>query len=178
MLIYETLKKDHQHLLGLINQLNTFEEHDDRRKSLIKEIRDEMVPHSRAEEAVFYNPLRTATAAQHVVRHSFQDHIEAESLLKALQAEDMVHMDWKKTAQKLKAALEHHIYEEENIVFELAKQVFTDEQATRISDAFEKMKPQIREEGFMGTALDLIENLMPPRFTKAVLGKKPNDIHP
>ena len=72
MLIYETLKKDHQHLLGLINQLNTIEEHDDRRKGLIKEIRDEIIPHSRAEEAVFYNPLRTATAAQHVVRHSFQ----------------------------------------------------------------------------------------------------------
>ena len=178
MLIYETLKKDHETLKNLLNQLLELTEHDSRRKDLIKQIRDEFIPHARAEEAVFYNPLRSVAPAKEAVRHSYQDHIEAESLLKTLQAKEKIDMNWKKTAHNLKVAVEHHIQEEETTIFSFAKQVFSEQEASQISEAFEKMKPQIKEEGFMGTTLDLIENLMPPRFSKTILGKKSKDIHP
>jgi len=166
MLIYEVLRKDHAKVRMLLTELLLLEDKSDRRKDLIQEIRDEWIPHARAEEAVFYNSLRSLDAAKDIVMHSYQEHIEVEAMLKMLQAKDKVSMDWKKTAQKLKNALEHHIQDEEGRIFNVAQQLLTRDEAEQMARAFERMKPEIREEGFIGTTMDLIGNLMPPRFTK------------
>lgn len=172
MQIYESLKKDHRKVKELLNDLLSLAEEDsEARADLIDEIRDELIPHARAEESVFYNSLREVDAAKDTVRHSYKEHVEAEILLKTLQAKDKINGDWKKTAMKLKEALEHHIQEEEERIFPVAQQVFSPEEAVQFGEAFEKMKPIIREQGFMGTTMDLIANLMPPRFINA-LGEK------
>src|SRR5690349_8064424 len=106
MQIYEALKKDHEKVRSLLNQLLSLDEEDSSRHQLVEQIRDELVPHARAEEAVFYNALRSLDVAKDVVRHAYREHIEAESMLKTLQLKDKVNMDWKKTARKLKDALE------------------------------------------------------------------------
>ena len=167
MLIYEVLKKDHEKVKSLLNQLLMLDENSKNRKDLINEIKGELIPHARAEEAVFYNSLRSMNEAKDIVMHGYQEHVEAEGMLRLLQAKDIIDADWKATARKLKEALEHHISEEEGKIFNVAKQLFTDEEAKQIAQAFEKMKPDIKEEGFMGTTLDLVKNLMPPRFTKS-----------
>lgn len=167
MLIYEALKKDHEKVKSLLNELLMLDVEADGREDLINQIRDELIPHSRAEEAVFYNSLREIDAAKDIVMHGYQEHIMAETLLRTLQTKEMVNADWKATAQKLKDALEHHIAEEEGKIFNVAKELISEEEAMRFGEAFEAMKPEIKEEGFMGTTVDLIKNLMPPRFTKS-----------
>ena len=174
MLIYETLKKDHQTVKSLLNELTVLDEDSENRSDLIEKIRSELIPHARAEEAVFYNSLRAVPAAQDVVMHAYQEHIEAETLLKTLQLKDKIDADWKKTANKLKEALEHHISEEEGRVFTVAQEVFSAEEATQFNEAFEKMKEEVKDESFAGTTMDLIANLMPPRFMKAIRGDKAN----
>lgn len=169
MLIYETLKKDHDKVKSLLNELVMLGENDkDRSSQLIEEIKDELVPHSRAEESVFYNSIRAIDSAKDVVLHSFEEHMEAESLLRTLQAMDKINADWKNTAQKLKKAVEHHIQEEEGRVFNVAQQLFTQDEARMMSEAFEKLKPEVREEGFMRQTLDMVANIMPPRFAASL----------
>lgn len=167
MLIYEALKNDHKKVIELLNQLISLSSEDVEKHKLVKMIRDELIPHSRAEEMVFYNALRSLEGARDLVRHSYREHMEAETLLRSLQVRDKIDVEWKDTARKLKEAVEHHIKDEEERVIPGAQKHLQDEEATMMAAAFEKLKPQIREESFMGTTVDLVVNLMPPRFTSA-----------
>lgn len=168
MEIYEILHKDHEKIKLLLNDLINLDEDSEKKHVLIAQVRDELIPHSRAEETVFYNSLREMDQAKDIIMHSYKEHIKAEALLKTLQAKEKIDLDWKSTAKKLKEALEHHIQEEEEKIFSVAKLLFTDEEATQFAAAFEKMKPEIRKENFLGTTIDLIRNLMPPRFTSSL----------
>jgi hemerythrin-like domain-containing protein len=169
MRIYEALKKDHEGVKALLNRLVSLNESQNEEKSrLLSQIRDELIPHSRAEEAVFYNSLRLLDETKSLAMHGYREHMEAESLLRSLQAEDLVNADWKETALKLKQALEHHIEEEEGEIFSAAQRLLTDEEAIAINDAFQKMKPEIKEEGFMMNTLVMIKNMMPPRLSDAL----------
>lgn len=169
MLIYEALKKDHDKVRQLLNELISLDENDNNRHTaLIEEIRDELVPHARAEESVFYNSLRAIDSAKDIVMHGFEEHMEAETLLRTLQAKDKIDADWKATAQKLKKALEHHIQEEEGKIFNVAQQLFTQDEARMMAEAFEQLKPEVREEGFMRQTLDMVANVMPPRFAASL----------
>jgi hemerythrin-like domain-containing protein len=167
MLIYEALKNDHDKLKPLLKELVASAKADEgTRERIIQEIRDEIIPHSRAEEAVFYNSLREIDGTKELVVHGYAEHMEAETILRSLQAMEVVNADWTKLAKKLKEDLEHHISEEENEIFPAAKQVLAKEEAEMMAVAFEQMKPEVREGSFMQNTLDLIANVMPQRFSE------------
>lgn len=167
MAIYEALKKDHRKVEELLNELVMLEGKSERASELISEIRDEIIPHSRAEESVFYNSLRSLDQAKDIVMHGYKEHLEAEALLRMLQAKDTMNLDWKKTANDLRQAIKHHIDEEESTIFNVAQQLFTPEEADMMEEAFERLKPEIKEEGMVQTSIEMITNLMPQRFVPA-----------
>ncbi|MGE0632244.1 MAG: hemerythrin domain-containing protein [Pseudobdellovibrionaceae bacterium] len=169
MQIYESLKKDHNNIKSLLNRLVVLNEDEGEEKHrLIEQIRDELVPHARAEEAVLYNTLRSLNSAAEVVYDSYKEHIEAETLLRTLQVRDRVDAAWKENAQKLKKAVFAHIQDEEVRIFKIAKQLFTEEEALMMGEAFDALKPQIKSEGFVTTTVELVANMMPPRFSGAL----------
>jgi len=169
MQIYQALKNDHDKLKALLNQLVALNSQDDEKcEVLLEQIRDEFVPHSRAEESVFYNSLRSIETAKDLALHGFEEHMEAEALFRELQFKEITDLDWKKTAQSFKTAVEHHIQEEETKVFNAAKQLFTVQEAEMMAQAFQRLKPEVREGSFVQNTLDLIANLMPPRFAASM----------
>lgn len=165
MTIYDELKKDHELVKSLLDRLSEAETADARR-SLIAEIRDNLVPHSRAEEAVFYNTLRDLDESKDLVMHSYQEHLKAETLLRGLQVSEAVAMNWKSGVQKLKDDIAHHIQEEEGRVFTAARRIFSDEDARMLGKAFTELKPQIGA-GVLSSNVELMANLMPERFRKS-----------
>ncbi len=165
MTIYDALMKDHDKVQGLMDELCSLNEGDDKRRhALIDQIRDDLIPHSRAEETVFYNSMRALSSANDVVLHGFEEHMMAETLLRTLQVADKIDMGWKATAVKLRDALNHHIKEEEGKIFTIAKQMFTEEEAVMMAEAFEELKPEIKKQGLVKTTVDLVANLLPPRI--------------
>lgn len=167
MNIYDALKKDHVEVLDLMDELIALRD-DDYREVLLKEISDALIPHSRAEESVFYNTLRAVEAPKKEVFHGFKEHLEAEALLKTLMAKESLHMDWKKTATKLRDALAHHINEEETEIFSIAREAFTDEEADVMGEAFIELKPKVKNQTEIGKAADMVINLMPPRLASKI----------
>lgn len=165
MIIYEALKKDHEKVRGLLKQLIATEKSNTKAaKALVKEIRDELVPHSRAEEAVLYNSIRDTGLGKEVVAHSYGEHMKAETLLRSLQAMEAFDVNSVNTAKKLLQDLEHHIAEEEGRIFDAARQLFTAEEAEAMGEVFEKMKPEIKGESFLKTTFDMMVNMMPARL--------------
>jgi len=167
MQIYDVLKKDHQEVKALLTELVSLPDDSKGASALVDKIRDGLIPHSRAEEAVFYNSLREVPEANGKAWHGYEEHLEAETILRSLQVASKTGMGWKPLAQKLKTALDHHVAEEEGEFFSLARRALSDTEATQMAAAFQKMKPEIKEQGLMGTTIDLIANMMPTRFTEA-----------
>lgn len=169
MNIYEALKKDHEEVKALLNELVSLGEGDEgRRNDLISQIRDGLIPHSRAEEAVFYNAMRAMNSANDIVMHGYQEHVEAEALLRTLQVAGKIDTGWTAVAKKLREALVHHINEEEGKIFSVAKEMFSEEEAVQMAAAFEELKPEIQKEGLLGTTADLVANLLPARIVESL----------
>jgi len=178
MQIYEALKKDHEKVKILLTQLVGLDENADAaRENLLNQIRDELIPHARAEESVFYNSMRTMDLSRQVAMHGYKEHVEVEGLLRMLQIRDKIDMDWKDQARKLQQAVEHHILEEETTVFNVAKSVFTEQEAEMMGDSFERLKPEIREQGILKNTWDMVANLMPPRFKTTFQGLNKHPRH-
>lgn len=168
--IYSILKDDHENLKVILDELIKLDADDDYREVLVAQIKSELIPHSRAEEAVFYNSIRAVGSDNSKVMHSFKEHMEAETMLGALQVKEKTNLNWKETAIKLKEALEHHIQEEEGKIFSEAKSIFSNEEAEMMGKAFQKMKVDVKDHGFLKGSFDLIINLMPPRFVNQLKG--------
>lgn len=168
MEIYEALKKDHQEIKILLDELVTLKNDDDYRYVLIEEIRNLLIPHSRAEESVFYNTFRAIDADRKLVFHGFQEHLEAEALLRTLQFMDRLNLEWKDTAKKLREAILHHVEDEETEIFDEAKRIFTKEEAEGMGEAFLQLKPQIAHDGLFKSTVEMVVNMMPPRLADKI----------
>jgi hemerythrin superfamily protein len=167
--IYDELKKDHRNVLALLDRLIADSSATaDMRASLVQEIRDELIPHARAEEAILYNALRDVDRGKGEVAHAYVEHVEAETLLRALQVAGAAEINWKGGAQKLRDELAHHIAEEEGKVFAAARRAFSEDEAAQMGEAFRQMKPHVREEGFLGTTLEMVANILPARLRESV----------
>lgn len=165
--IYDVLRNDHNTVKGLLNELVSLKEDSPRRAELLSEIRDELIPHSRAEEAVFYNSLRSVPVVSGEAWHGYREHMQAETILRTLQVAEKIDAGFHSLAVKLKEALEHHIKEEEEELFTLAQSVVTPQEAEQMATAFTSLKPKVKEQSFLGTTIDMIANMMPPRFSES-----------
>lgn len=166
--IYENLKFDHLELRHSLNELVTLDELDEYRFVLIEEISNLLISHTRAEEAVFYNTLRAVNAGTSVLRLGYKEHLEAETLLRALQVMDKLDFSWKSTAKKLQVALLNHIEDEENEIFNEARNAFTEDEAQLMGDAFLELKAKVAKEGIVKNTMDMVINLMPPRLADRI----------
>lgn len=168
MEIYEALKADHEEVKEFLRELVALKEDDDYRFVLIQEISSALIPHARAEEAVFYNTLRAVDADKALVRHGYREHMEAEALLRTLQVMDKLDLTWKPIAEKLQEAVLHHIEDEENEIFAEARQAFTPEEAVGMAQAFTELKGKVSQEGIVKNTMDMVVNLMPPRLADRI----------
>ncbi len=163
--IYDALKKDHVTVKGLLTELVALKEDSPRRAELVQKIADELVPHARAEEAVFYNSLRSVPVVGGEAWHGYREHMLAETLLRTLQLATAVDAGFLTVANKLKDALDHHIEEEETELFNLAQGVVTEEEAVQMAAAFEGLKEEVKQKSALSTTADMIANMMPKRFS-------------
>jgi hemerythrin-like domain-containing protein len=169
MQIYDVLMKDHDEVKLLLRQLiGLGEQEKEARNALVQKVQEALVPHARAEEAVLYNSLRAEGSAKELTRESYKEHLGAEALLRFLQLKDATFGDWKKTAEKLLTALEHHILNEETKVFAAAREVFTSEESEMMTKAFQKLKGEMANGSLGKSGYEMVANLMPPRFSSAI----------
>jgi hemerythrin superfamily protein len=165
MNIYETLKQEHKKVANLMDRLvQSSTDGGEKWKELADEIRDELIPHSRAEEAILYNAMRESEHGNAVVAHGYGEHAKAEIELRTLLAMKSIDMNWTALARKLRDDLTHHVAEEEDKIFKSAQEIFTEEEAVMMAEAFVKLKATVKEQSFVGTTMDLITNMLPPRL--------------
>lgn len=170
MTIYEVLSKDHREFEQLLDSLlQASKAGSDSWKGTLDQLRRGVIAHAHAEEAVFYNALREADQAKGLIAHSYGEHAVAETEMRALGAAKLIDANWTSMVEKLRKDLLHHIQEEESKVFDAAREVFSQDEATQIGAAFERMKVEMAKDGdsMVASTIDLVANLLPPRLTKS-----------
>ncbi len=140
MSIYRKLKNDHDRHRDLMRRIADTSGDTDERQRLFDTLVEEVESHAAAEEQTLYSELIESVDGQPQTRHSVAEHKQTSDLLEELRSTDMSNPAWLMTFKKFRDALEHHMNEEENDVFDLSEDVIDDDRAVELGEKFEGRK--------------------------------------
>lgn len=146
MKLYDMLRKDHERVREIFAQLErTTEADDSRRENLFGTLYRELDIHSRAEEKFFYNRLKGEDETRELVLEALDDHKEVKQALDELESMDKGGAEWTARLRALRESVGHHVEEEENELFPLARGVLDEEEADGIAEDIEAFKEEHSE---------------------------------
>lgn len=138
--IYDTLKRDHDKHRELLAAIEETTGNSEERQKLWHDFYYDVGAHAAAEEEAFYSPLMKAEKGQPKGRHSVAEHKELDDMIQQLEEMDMSSPGWLARFKSLKHRYEHHIEEEEEEVFETARDVLGNDSDGTIGDRFKTRK--------------------------------------
>ncbi len=142
--IYEKLKSDHDKHRDLLARLTETEGDSHERRELWKTFYYDVSAHAAAEEVSFYSPLMAQSDGQAEGRHSVAEHKELDDMLQELNDMDMSSPGWLTRFKTMKDRYEHHIEEEEEDIFPVAKDVIGADKSGEIAAEFAERKKEER----------------------------------
>ncbi len=140
MEIYQVLKKDHKEAKDLFKKIQ-----DGKGDSMetFSKLRQALMIHMEGEEKLFYPVLKKNEETREQVEEGMEEHKEAKGILKEMQPLQIGgDGQWEEKFDELQEAIEHHVEEEEQELFPLAKHVLSKEQSSQIAEQFQQEKQQ------------------------------------
>jgi len=144
--IYERLTQDHDTQREMARKLAETSGDSAERRALFEKFKLELESHANAEEQTFYATLIEKPEGQEKARHSIAEHKDAADLIEELENTDMGTGAWLQKFEKLKHEVIHHVDEEEQEVFVLAKTLIAGEKANSLVAEFDDRKADERVE--------------------------------
>lgn len=145
--LFELIKKDHRELEEILNQLKeTSDRSFKKREDLFMQLKQEIVPHMRAEEKAFYSVLQKSNEAKEDAMEAMEEHHAAELVMNELDKMSKQEEFWHAKLSVFKEIIEHHIEEEEGKVFQDAEQVISENQMETILENFKSEKERVKEQ--------------------------------
>ena len=138
--IYSRLEDDHGKQRGLCAGIAETSGDSRERRRLFDELKKEVEAHAAAEEQTFYAELIATSEGQDQARHSIAEHKDASDLIEELEETDMSSGAWLTKFKTLQEELEHHLDDEEEEVFPLARSVIAEDRARELGAEFGKRK--------------------------------------
>lgn len=132
--IYTLLKQDHDELRPMLDELA------EGKQGPFERMASELKAHSEAEEKTFYKALESRPETKDLVADGYKEHNEADRLAQELMTAKGSSSAFAAKAKELKAAVDHHIQEEEGQLFEKARGLLSMDEARAIGEKFEQAK--------------------------------------
>ncbi|PRP97349.1 hemerythrin domain-containing protein [Enhygromyxa salina] len=143
--IYDILKRDHEAVQAILDELDETEGEADR-MTLLERLEGDLLPHMHGEESVFYAVLREDDDTREIALDAKEEHRAATHVIRELQRLSPSNELWKARFHVLKKNIEHHVREEEGKMFKKAKKVLDREQAIEIGKQFLAAKREFTAE--------------------------------
>jgi hemerythrin superfamily protein len=144
--ILDTLKKEHDELKDLLENLSDAETAAQRR-TLVQQIKAALIPHSKAEEKVVYDAV-IALKDKDAQMDGYEGYLEHEWAAKTLQRLEGIanaaSPEHKAAGKVLKELVEHHIDEEERNVWKDVKEHFSDDDRKGMNGRFLAAKLRVK----------------------------------
>lgn len=153
MTIYEFLKKDHREVSKLFKKAKKAYASDPQEAfKIFEDIKKELLAHAKAEETVFYTPLKDATqeenidSTEDVTLEGYEEHHMIALLIKELSMLSCFDEAWGAKLNVLSEMVDHHVKEEETDIFKKARAVFTWQQARDICKEMRSLKEELMKD--------------------------------
>lgn len=143
--IFELLRRDHRNVRALLDEIEGAE-NDRERQALFAQLVNEVEAHSQAEDDVFYTSLEAAGDFADPIDEARQEHDQVESMLEELDGLPVSGDDWLEKVREIRLLLEHHVTEEEQQIFRLARGVIDGDEALRLGHEFLRARQMATEE--------------------------------
>lgn len=134
--IYEAIKSDHDEIRQKISAIRGHDAGSGAQIGAVGDLTGFLLRHHEAEERTFFAELVQHDGAQHEGFHMIKEHGEHEKLLEQMQALEPGSDRWESRLDELLHDIEHHIDEEEEDIFPVARKVIdsaaADDLGTRI----------------------------------------------
>jgi hemerythrin superfamily protein len=144
--ILDTLKKEHDEVKDLLENLSDAETPAQRR-NLVRKIKAALVPHTKAEEKVVYDAV-IALRDKDAKMDGHEGYLEHEWAAKTLQRLEAIRNasspEHKAAGKVLKELVDHHIEEEERNVWADVKEHFSDDDRKKMNVAFFAAKRRVK----------------------------------
>ncbi|PWC80605.1 hemerythrin [Azospirillum sp. TSH100] len=138
--IFARIKTDHDTIRGLLDKT---EKANGSGRAVFEELQRELWAHSKVEEGVFYASLKKAKEAKSETVEGLNEHHLINGLLDELNAMKTTDSGWKEKLQVLGELVRHHLDEEEEELFEEAREVLDDDRAAELGSAYGERKTHI-----------------------------------
>ncbi|PWC33843.1 hemerythrin domain-containing protein [Azospirillum sp. TSO35-2] len=135
--IFARIKTDHDTIRDLLDKT---EKANGSGRAVFETLQRELWAHSKVEESVFYAPLKTAKEAKSETIEGLNEHHLINGLLDELNAMKTTDSGWKEKLQVLGELVRHHLDEEEEELFEEAKEALGDKRAMELGGVYAERK--------------------------------------
>jgi hypothetical protein len=133
----ELLKSDHQKVRELFQRLESRPKEGD-----FNTLKNELMEHATLEEEMFYPELRDDEENEDEVLHAYEEHAEVKRTLAEMTEIGIGNEGWMEKLIQLKEAVEHHVEEEEEELFEIAIETFSDEELEELGVRMQQHKAE------------------------------------
>lgn len=138
--IYARIKADHDHARELMEKIvDTNNSAEKTRRRLFDEFKIDIWTHHKVEEATFYAQLRKEGEDEEAFE-AYNEHHMANNLVEELATMAMMNDPWLQKFKTLKELLEHHMEEEEEEFFEIARKEIDPARAEALGQWFDERK--------------------------------------
>ena len=134
--VFDELKSDHTTQRTLMRLMLKTKEGTKGRKELFQRFRSALEAHASAEDRVLYSPLLADAVGRRHAAHSIGEHEEMRDMLESLAQTDIASPEWIKRAEVLVEANKHHIKEEEEDIFPIAREVLSRAEVKEMSKEY------------------------------------------
>jgi hemerythrin superfamily protein len=141
----EMLKKEHRAVEGLFTKFESAKSADSRR-TVFEQIADALAVHATIEEKHFY-PAVKAKATEDILLEAVEEHLEIKRIIADLLALDASNETFEAKVTVLKEDVEHHVEEEEKVLFPKVQKIFEEEELETIAAAMEQTEGELLETG-------------------------------
>lgn len=143
--LFDMLQKDHDTVRGLLDDMSdTSDGAEKTRRDLLSKLKDEIVPHMRAEEQVFYSRLKESEESRETALEAIEEHQVAEKAMNDLEQTQPSDERWQAKLSVLQELIDHHIEEEESEIFDEASELFDEDQLKEIGQEFQQAKKSVK----------------------------------
>ena len=140
--ILNLIEADHQKIAELFQKLQKTKGAAQNRQQLFTKIKEEFTLHAQAEELVFYPALQATDEAQDMVLNAQADHQLIAELFEEIASDADQDTDWDEKLNELQENVEGHVEEEEDELFDMARQLLSTEQARKLAEEWQRVKQE------------------------------------
>jgi hemerythrin-like domain-containing protein len=142
----ETLEKEHVEVQEILEKLKkTSGKAVKTKEDLFMKLKQELIPHMKGEEKHFYPLLLKKKEGKEIGLEALEEHHVAEMILKELDSLSKSDETWNAKISVFSEIVKHHIEEEEEEVFEKAKDLLSEDELSEIMSSFTSEKEKVKK---------------------------------